>query len=94
MSDHIVSPGPAVTLASGTPAGAGEIVQPDPKDAHDVRLIASGRLVAILEKQKPTRPQLLERAKELDIKGRTNMNVDELAAAVAAGENPAQAEKE
>ena len=54
---HIVSPGPAVTLASGAPAGAGETVKPNLKDPHDKRLIASGRLV---EQSKPKTPRKQE----------------------------------
>lgn len=48
---YIVSPGPAVTLASGAPAGAGAPVKPNLKDPHDARLIKSGRLVE--QKAKP-----------------------------------------
>lgn len=84
----VVTPGPAVTLASGAPAGAGEEVKVDP--VQEARLITAGRLHPLEEKKLPTKAELLERAKKLDIEGRSNMNADELADAIRS----AEAEKE
>lgn len=90
----VVSPGPAISLASGAPAAAGEQVKVDPVAKDNTRHIASGRLVAISGETKlPTKAELLSRAKSLDIEGRSSMNVDELQAAIAEAES-AQAEKE
>lgn len=57
MSDctYIVSPGPAITLVSGAPAGAGDKVKADPKDPHVARLVETGRLVETQVKPKRTR---------------------------------------
>lgn len=88
----LVTPGPAISLASGAPAGAGEQVDIDPDDPHNARLIDTQRLVPITEKKPPTKDELLERARELDIKGRSNMNAEQLAEAISAA--VAAAEKE
>lgn len=45
QSTFIVSPGPAITLASGAPAGAGDQVKVDPEVKENARHIAAGRLV-------------------------------------------------
>lgn len=84
MSKYLVSPGPAITLASGAPAGAGDEVTADP--VLDKRQIDVGRLVALSTKAEPTKAELLKRAKRLEIKGRTTMSDDELAAAITAAE--------
>lgn len=84
MSKYVVSPGPAITLASGAPAGAGDQVTADP--VLDKRQIDSGRLVALSSKSGPTKAELLERAKRLDVKGRTTMSDSELVEAIAAAE--------
>ena len=87
----LVTPGPAITLDSGAPAGAGEQVKVDP--VKNARLIASGRLHPLEANKLPTKADLLDRAKVLDIEGRTKMNPDELAEAIRSAE-AAQAEKE
>lgn len=84
MSKFLVTPGAAVTLASGAPAGPGEEVDADP--VLDKRLIDAKRLHPLTSKKPPTKAELLERAKALDIRGRTKMDPDELVAAIIAAE--------
>lgn len=84
MSKYLVSPGPAITLSTGAPAGAGDEVQADP--VLDKRHIDAGRLVALSTKAEPTKADLQERAKRLGIQGRTKMETDELVAAIADAE--------
>lgn len=82
----LVSPGPAITLDTGAPAGAGDEVKVDPIIEHNARYIRDGRLVAIADTNLPTKAELDKRAKDLDIKGRSTMTADELAEAIATAE--------
>lgn len=56
----LVTPGPAVSLASGAPAGAGEQVKVDLSDPHNARLADAGRLVPLRSKSRSTKSTTTE----------------------------------
>jgi hypothetical protein len=92
MADSYTFAGPhPESLASGRPLALGDtdISGVNPDDPHDKFLIDEGWLVnASPEPDQLSGDALNERARDLNIKGRSQMGVDELRAAVK------QAEKE
>jgi hypothetical protein len=83
------------TLASGRPLALGDRVpagQIDPDDEHDANLLSDGALLPIdVDLSAATKAQLEERARDLNIEGRSNMNADELRAAIAKAEEEGDA---
>jgi hypothetical protein len=76
----------ADTLGDGSPLAPGQSVQlsaGDVKEPHNARLIREGLLLPQDGNAEPTKEELLEEAKSLDIEGRTKMDKDQLAAAIA-----------
>lgn len=77
-------------LASGRVVAPGEVFPAsalDPKDPHDQRLTAEGLVIdADPEPQELAGEELEQRARDLNIKGRTGMNADELREAVEKAE--------
>lgn len=94
--NFLVSPGPPIDTDSGQVAGPGETVKVDPDNDHNRRLVETGRLVELSESttKEPTKAELQARAGELDVAGRSSMNVDQLKAAIAEAEAEANPDKE
>jgi hypothetical protein len=93
----------AESLSSGRSIGPGERVSADELGAEDAYLVEEGRLVDVADLQ-PTADEIAEakshegdalkqRARDLDIQGRSKMNADELRAAVDAREAEIAAEQ-
>lgn len=73
-------------LEGGRPAVPGEQVTLDDKEIAlpgNKLLIDEGKLVALEPVKQPTKAELLERAADLDIEGRSKMSPDELRQAIA-----------
>lgn len=88
MSSFVASgPGPVHTAEGFTLAAGESRTDIDPTDPHNARLIEGGRLVRVRESKPPTKTELLEQAKALDIEGRSSMTADELRTAIENASN-------
>lgn len=103
VKNFLVSPGPPIDTVRAVKdglesrvAGPGDEVALDPELRHNARQIASGRLVEQIagESGEPTKAELDQRARELDIDGRSKMNAGQLKAAIAEAEAAANPDKE
>jgi hypothetical protein len=84
-----------VDTAEGRVLGQGDVAEIDPTHPHNARLIQAGRLRRQGPPPKPpTKSEIQDRARDLDITGRSNMTADELREAVAAAEAAPPAETE
>lgn len=76
----------AEDLTGGRTLLPGERAEVDADDPHNKRLIDEGKLVPVGEAEGPSLKELQSRAKELEVEGRSNMNKEQLAEAVAEAE--------